>query len=999
MYSPFVFTLCIFTLCIFTLCIFILAGTIEVSPTCKACPEGGYCPQGTQNVTDILGKLGYWRPFPTEPQFWSCPVSTQSNDLMWRNWMTCYGGKQSQCAPVFDWREGYIDGHDGEELAVKAALEDAVVPVELSDPSKWDAWMNDSTFLVTGSEHGVKLGHVIAAYISDVHGNRSVGNFETWLTSTEMSSMWLNGKYYNGTRLMHQFGRSHGQKALVKGYMSGPLCAICPRGTGRNGDFKSDRVCEPCPVDMSENNAILFGLFCASLFVVVFFVYGQIKKGSHELTLQQEHVREKMAAQTKEEAQSILSGMEEEEEEEEDEDEESGSDYETDRPEPMLMTASPMPDAKKGGKGVAANLPGTLSGTLSRTSTAGVKEHLKNVAHGRRGTVYLKPSTSFSKLSYTKSLNEHLQAQRDHGTLSGQIKSHKQVLTGMSRIIMSYLQVIAVARSVPITWPRAVVDTLAVFSVVSAPSLSLVSIDCALNADSAELDQVSDMTEGAADSLKPIYAKFIMTMLIPLFIVVMPLLFWSMYYALGQLCYKKRNCKKCCTWKEAISEEDKTWYDLHTLDAVNAHELRKNSKERFKVTLMVVFFLFYPTIIKGVLGMFSCQKFGSIEYLIADMSVQCWTDEHNTYVVLGAIFFVLYVVGIPATGCLILHHFMPGIHYDPTLPISQFNPVAGRAYERKDRAHLLKLKLEATAVYGFMWEGLQMTGLAPFWEWSVIMSRKCAIIAIILLLQNYSPQYQLTVALIVMFGYNLLHVKYHPYDLFYHDRLEFLSLISSEMTLFGGLVITFLETDKLTCVTNCEELHKNDDFTVDGIGWTIVFFNILFLAYFAVGLFFHMYFVLCPRCQKVEDAAKAAHDKLNEITPGENVPGLKAVLPNLHHNYHEHTPSKERAAKQLVLNGDSAAVSIKINNAKQDARDLADHLTAGHQKQHEKIQQKLAKRRAKKKKKKEEQNYSRGIVQEEGKSGKFVKQSEVEMIEGKNQGGRNKYSSTEDVNL
>jgi len=122
-------------------------------------------------------------------------------------------------------------------------------------------------------------------------------------------------------------------------------------------------------------------------------------------------------------------------------------------------------------------------------------------------------------------------------------------------------------------------------------------------------------------------------------------------------------------------------------------------------------------------------------------------------------------------------------------------------------------------------------------------------------------------------------------------------------------------------------------------------------------------------------------------------------LPNLHHNYHEHTPSKERAAKQLVLNGDSAAVSIKINNAKQDARDLADHLTAGHQKQHEKIQQKLAKRRAKKKKKKEEQNYSRGIVQEEGKSGKFVKQSEVEMIEGKNQGGRNKYSSTEDVNL
>jgi hypothetical protein len=83
------------------------------------------------------------------------------------------------------------------------------------------------------------------------------------------------------------------------------------------------------------------------------------------------------------------------------------------------------------------------------------------------------------------------------------------------------------------------------------------------------------------------------------------------------------------------------------------------------------------------------------------------------------------------------------IHYDPTLPINRFNPVAGRQFERTDRAHLLKLKLEASAVYGFMWEGLQQKGLAPFWEWSIIMSRKAAMIAIILLLQNYSAQYQL----------------------------------------------------------------------------------------------------------------------------------------------------------------------------------------------------------------------------------------------------------------
>ena len=67
------------------------------------------------------------------------------------------------------------------------------------------------------------------------------------------------------------------------------------------------------------------------------------------------------------------------------------------------------------------------------------------------------------------------------------------------------------------------------------------------------------------------------------------------------------------------------------------------------------------------------------------------------------------------------------------------------------------------------------------------------------ILQNMKAEYQLTIALIIMFGFNLLHVKYHPYDLFYHDRLEMLSLVSSEMTLFGGLLITFLSDDKEHC--------------------------------------------------------------------------------------------------------------------------------------------------------------------------------------------------------
>ena len=66
-------------------------------------------------------------------------------------------------------------------------------------------------------------------------------------------------------------------------------------------------------------------------------------------------------------------------------------------------------------------------------------------------------------------------------------------------------------------------------------------------------------------------------------------------------------------------------------------------------------------------------------------------------------------------GVRTLVNLMPGIHFNPTLPISEFNPTAGRKFERKDRAELLRMKLEATQVYGFMWEGLQQKGWAPVW--------------------------------------------------------------------------------------------------------------------------------------------------------------------------------------------------------------------------------------------------------------------------------------------
>jgi hypothetical protein len=160
-------------------------------------------------------------------------------------------------------------------------------------------------------------------------------------------------------------------------------------------------------------------------------------------------------------------------------------------------------------------------------------------------------------------------------------------------------------------WPSVVVQILDVFSTISAPSLSLVSVDCALTSD-----QAAEIAGETSTSLKPIYGKFIMQMLVPVIAVVLPGIFWTLYYAFGNVCVKKRQCKRCCKWTEEITEEDKMWYHLgcvffsssffsssfffffdrshlftfiisSTLDEVNAHQLKKRSFERYKVTLMV----------------------------------------------------------------------------------------------------------------------------------------------------------------------------------------------------------------------------------------------------------------------------------------------------------------------------------------------------------------------------------------------------------------------------
>jgi len=191
-----------------------------------------------------------------------------------------------------------------------------------------------------------------------------------------------------------------------------------------------------------------------------------------------------------------------------------------------------------------------------------------------------------------------------------------------------------------------------------------------------------------------------------------------------------------------------------------------------------------------------------------------------------------------------------------------------------------------------------------------------------------------------MFAYNLLHVKFHPYDLFYHDRLEMLSLISSEMTLFGGLLITFLNEDKETCTTECETFKANAEGSSSAIGYCIIFFNLLYLTYFMFGFLFHMYYCLIPascRCKKVEVAADAAHKKIHKLAPRI----ANNLLSNTNHAYVDHQTDFTQSKVNMKAD---IAVAVAHENQRLAGEKLREEQDAKHQKLQERLKAKRAKK-------------------------------------------------------
>ena len=801
---------------------------------CLVCPTGGICLQGTENVESIKGKPGFWRPSAGTPQFWPCNVPTvKDSNAEWNLWLNCLGGSVSTCAPVFNWANAIVEDEEGDEISVSNALTKFNLAHSVDD---FETYANKSSTKIWFSA-------IYVAYIGSLSNhagnNETHLNFDEWIDKarTVPGYAWVGGE-----PAMNFDNKLKAAKSAILGYHDGPICSICPAGTGRDGDFSSSNVCTPCPEE-GNNGLRLVGMFAAAIIVIALMVMSQISKGSHERELQLAHAQEHhkdmdkahAEAEKEKELQKQLSKAKSDGSEiDDDGDDTTGEEDDSNGEKPISL--------------VDIDFQGKSS---SKLLTA--KSSYFSVEQGKND-IY-------------QSVLRLAELQKENGTRSGKLISHKQILTGMVRIFFSYMQVLALARSLPIAWPTAVEDILDTMATFSSPSLSLTSVDCA----------ISGKKPDELQNVGAIYVKFWMTMLIPVLAVLGPLFIWGAYYSFGNMIYQTDRGEGCC-FKSMVKSKGLT---KKQASKINIQKLREKTIRRLQVSCIVTLFLFYPTTCKGVVKMWACKTYGTFTYLVADLSVECYKGEHNLYVIIATFFFFAYCIGIPFLAYKVLSPYIPGIHFNPRQPISEINPPSKKKYTEKDRKELLKMKLTAASVYGFMWQGFQEKGLAPYWEAVIINSRKLVLIMLIELFQDLPSNYQMVFALIVMFFYNLLHVNYHPYDSFYHDRLEFLSLAVSELTLFFGLLLNFMEFDK-NCVSGCllqVDLVAQARVTMSGF---IIFCNVVFLLYFLIGFIYHVNFLMPKQLRCIGNSTtKKLHKQMVAMPVVKNV--YKNVMPNVHH--------------------------------------------------------------------------------------------------------------------
>jgi len=185
---------------------------------------------------------------------------------------------------------------------------------------------------------------------------------------------------------------------------------------------------------------------------------------------------------------------------------------------------------------------------------------------------------------------------------------------------------------------------------------------------------------------------------------------------------------------------------------------------------MVLMFIMYPMLCTNLLAVFQCREIDGLEWLEADLTIQCYTESWTNEAILTLVFIVIFPFGVPAMTYTLLSRNRHRLHID-----AKFSKRLGFVYNRYEETY---------------W----------FWECTEML-RKFLICGCMIFIAP-GTMLQLCFSIVAGAFFLSIHFKFQPFDDDLDDNLQTAALLASFLTLVttvlvrsnegGGATVAFL---------------------------------------------------------------------------------------------------------------------------------------------------------------------------------------------------------------
>ena len=282
------------------------------------------------------------------------------------------------------------------------------------------------------------------------------------------------------------------------------------------------------------------------------------------------------------------------------------------------------------------------------------------------------------------------------------------------KIFTNYLQMVLLTTQFNLQWPSYVLQLFNAQQTVATASDQIFSLDCYFTSNGSSYEEIY-------------YAKLIITVLLPPIIWAISILVWV------AICLKRNN------WKYL--------------------------KREMLTTLIILFFLVYPNIVKTIFSMFSCTLIGEDgSWVTSNLLVKCYDSNYNQKsITLGLSGIIAWAIGVPTLVLVLI--------------------AKRRKFLASDQNRV---------VFGFLFNGYKTSRF--FWEF-VIMYRKILIICILVFFNELSSTIQALTVTLVLFASLFLQYEFKPFSKYRLNYMETEAILTATITIYCGLY--YLDTEDI----------------------------------------------------------------------------------------------------------------------------------------------------------------------------------------------------------